>query len=289
MTIEAGLNLYSVHQELGEDYYGTLERVAAAGYKNLELMGFNTRTYRRYIDEIPADQLREKLKQFGLTAISAHEMNNPSTPIDSHDWDTVMRYYDQLHCHSIVLLSVWIKDREDTLRTAEQMNRVGKRMRDQGFSFYLHNHAHEFKRIGEQTLFDLLVENTDPASVRFELDLVWAVRAGLNPLAILNKLGDRCDIVHQKDISPTTAYPVNLFEAIKEDGTEELSDFSIYQKYTVPEDHADLGSGTFDFEGTYKRIKEMGCIRYAIVENEGNSQDKLRSIASDLQVLKRFL
>lgn len=289
MGIEAGINLFSVHEQLGEDYFGTLERVAAAGYKNLELIGFNTRTYKRFIEEIPAEKLREKIKQLGMTAISAHEMNNPSEPIDTHDWDSVMKYYDQLNCPSIVLPSVWIQDLETTMRAAEQLNRVGKRMRDHGFSFYLHNHAHEFKRIGEQTLFDHLIEYTDPAYVRFELDLVWVLRAGLNPLDILHKLGERCDIVHQKDISPTTAYPINLFEAIKEDGIDDLSDFRIYQKYTVPDDHADLGSGTFDFEGTYARIKEMNNVRYALVENEGASKDKMRSITSDLQVLKRYL
>jgi sugar phosphate isomerase/epimerase len=289
MTIEAGINLFSIHQEQSKDYFGALERVAAAGYTNLELNGINMSSYTRYIDEIPADTLKEKLKQLGLTAVSAHEMCRPDMNIDAHDWESVWSYYDRLKCYSIVLPSVWITGREDTLRTAEQLNLVGTQMRNHGFTFYLHNHAHEFKKIGEHTLFDLLIENTDPACVRFELDLIWVLRAGLDPVDILKKLGDRCDIVHQKDISKTTAYPVNLFEAIKQDSVEELDDYRIYQKYTVPEDHADLGAGAFDFSGIYKQIHEMDFVRYAIVENEGGTPNKMESIANDLKFLKNYL
>lgn len=290
MAIEAAINLFSIHQELGEDYFGTLEKIASAGYTNVELIGFNMKTYKRYIDEIPAVKLQEKLKELGLTVISAHEMSNPASPITAHDWDSVMAYYEQLYCHSIVLPSVFIKDLDETLRAAEQMNHVGKRLQENGFTFYLHNHAHEFKPItAEQTLFDVLIENTDPAYVKFELDLVWVLRAGLDPVQVLNKLADRCDIIHQKDISKETAYPINLFEAMKRDGEQELSNFEIYQKYTVPEDHADLGTGIFDFDTTYDQIKDSGNVRYAVVENEGASQNKLQSLASDLQVLKQYI
>lgn len=289
MVIEAGINLYSVHQELGKDYFGTLERIAEAGYTNLELIGFNMVNYTRYMDEIPAESLRDKLKQLGLKAASVHEMSRPDANIEEHNWDAIWTYYDKLNCHAVVLPSVWITDREDTLRMAEQLNRVGKRMRDHGFTFYLHNHAHEFKRIGEDLLFDYLIENTDSAYVRFELDLVWVVRAGLDPLVFLEKLGNRCDIIHQKDISKMTTYPINLFDAMKLDGVHELDNIQSHRKYVLPEDHANLGTGVFDFIGTYEKIKEMGCVRYAVVENEGASPDKISSIASDLQFLNKYL
>ncbi len=74
---------------------------------------------------------------------------------------------------------------------------------EQGFTLYIHNHSHEFKRVGNETLFDCLIENTDPTYINFELDLVWVVRAGLDPLVYLEKLGRRCDRVHQKDIQKT--------------------------------------------------------------------------------------
>ncbi|OMC71487.1 hypothetical protein BK126_05255 [Paenibacillus sp. FSL H7-0326] len=113
------------------------------------------------------------------------------------------------------------------------------------------------------------------------------LKAGLNPVDILSNQGSCCvDIVHQKDISHTTAYSVNLFEAMEQVDDEELDVFLIYRKYTVPEDHADLGTGAYDFAETYSYIQQMGNVRNAIVQNVGASPDKFRSIINDLYVLK---
>jgi sugar phosphate isomerase/epimerase len=289
MTIEAGINLSSVQQELSKDFFGTIERVAEAGYKNIELVGYNLRNYSRYMDEIPVELFKDKLKQLGLSLVSSQEAARMDMPMDSHNWESVCLYYEKLNCHSIAIPSVWIKDREDALRIAEQMNIVGKRMHENGFNFYHHNHAHEFKKEGENTLYDYLIENTDPAYVRFELDLGWVIRAGLNPVELLRKLGKRCDIVHLKDISHNPKFPVNIFEALKQDGGKEFDSFMIYGSHTSPEDYADLGIGSYNFTELYELIHTMDFVRYAIVENIGASQDKFKSIANDLQVVLKHI
>jgi sugar phosphate isomerase/epimerase len=289
MLIEAGVNVFSVHQELGEDYFSTLQKLAKAGYENIELIGFNMKTYKRYSDEIPALTVREKLREFGLTAVSAHEGTMPGQELTSHDWDSVLKYYEAIDCRNIVVPSAWIQGREDTLRTAEQMNAVGKKMKESDFQFYLHNHAHEFRRIGDTTLFDLLLENTDPSFVKFELDLAWVMRAGFDPISVLKKLGDRCDIVHQKDVSRNLSGRLNILEAARQGGDDQLGGFQLYQKYSSPADYVDLGTGAFDLEHVYACIKDMGHVRYALIENEGASADKLLSLGNDLAVLQKYL
>ncbi|CAN7386719.1 sugar phosphate isomerase/epimerase [Paenibacillus sp. LjRoot153] len=289
MAIETGVNVSSVQQELSKDYFGTLERVAEAGYKNIELVGYNIKSYTRYIDELPVELVKEKLAQFDLSVISTQEVSRSDLPLESHDWDSVCSYYEQLNCHKIVIPSVWMLNREDALRTADQMNRVGRRMRENGFTFYHHNHAHEFKRDGDQTLYDYLIDNTDPDYVRFELDLGWVVRAGLQPIDVLAKLGNRCDIVHLKDISHTPKFPINLFDALRQDGNKPFDSFMIYRDYATPEDYADLGKGSYDLVETFKWIQEKGHVRYAMVENIGASEDKFKSLADDLHVVKQYL
>ncbi|MFD0696575.1 sugar phosphate isomerase/epimerase family protein [Paenibacillus sp. GCM10027628] len=289
MSIFAGINIFSVAKELGEDYYGTLEKVASAGYENIEMIGFNMQKRTRLMDEFPVESVRSKFKELGLKAIAAHEGTMPGQELIAHDWDQVMAYYGGLECENIVLPSVWIQTREETLKTAEQMNEVGKKLKENGFRFYLHNHAHEFKQDGDRTLFDLFMENTDPSYVKFELDLVWVIRAGLDPVDVLTKLGDRCDIIHQKDLSKNLAHPVNLFEAIKQGGAEEQDLMQVYRKYVSPSDFVDLGTGRVDLPSIYAQIKEMGHVRYALVENEGESADKFLSIRNDLNVLKPYL
>lgn len=289
MAIAAGINIFSVYRELGEDYFGTLEKVAAAGYVNIELVGFNMKTFTRYIDEIPMEAVRDKFRELGLNAVAVHEGTTPGQELTAHDWDNVMSYYAGLECESIVLPSVWIKDREDTLRAAEQMNSIGKKMKDGGFKFYLHNHAHEFKAIGDETLFDILLANTDPSYVKFEIDLAWVMRAGLDPIDVLRKLGDRSDIIHQKDISKSLTSQLNILEAMRLGGDENLPMFEGYQKYIGPGDFVDLGTGIFDFSAMYEQIRSLGTIRYALVENEGESADKFGSIRNDLAVLQQYL
>ena len=103
-----------------------------------------------------------------------------------------------------------------------------------GIQLYLHTHSHEFKRVGNEVLYDILAENTDPQYLKFQVDMAWTMRAGIDPVSVLEKLGSRCDMVHQKDISKK-ANPVNLFEVIKEDD-EKLDVLKVYQKYVKPGD-----------------------------------------------------
>ncbi|MDQ6419505.1 TIM barrel protein [Paenibacillus sp. LHD-117] len=289
MSIAAGINIFSVHKELGEDYFGTLEKVAAAGYTNIELVGFNMKTFTRFIDEIPAESVRDKIRELGLKAVAVHEGTMPGQELDANDWDNVMSYYDVVGSERIVLPSVWIKDRESALRAAEQMNAIGKKMKEGGFQFYLHNHAHEFKRVGDETLFDLLLANTDPSYLKFEVDMAWVMRAGIDPVAVLEMLGERCDMVHQKDISKEAAGRLDIMEAMRLDGAENLEPMEAYGKYVKPGDFVELGMGLFDFAAVYERIRSMGHIRYALVEDEGESEDKIGSITRDLSVLGQYV
>jgi len=289
MSIQAGINVFSVHEQLGADYYGTLEKIAEAGYKNLELISFNTQKGTRLRDEFTAEAVRSKLQELGLRAIAVHEGPMPGQGLLDHDWDHVMKYYETLGSDSIVLPSVWIQDRESTLALTEQLGVLGRRMKEGGFNLYIHNHAHEFKADGDTTLFDLLADNTDPSYLKFELDMIWVIRAGIDPITVLEKLGSRCDMVHQKDLNRQLAGPANLFETIRQNGDEALPIFEAYRKYVSPTDFVDLGTGSFDFASAYARIKEMGHVRYSLVENEGVSTDKFASIRSDLTVLQQYL
>ncbi|WP_261302799.1 sugar phosphate isomerase/epimerase family protein [Paenibacillus andongensis] len=285
MSISIGVNLFSVFQALNNDYFGTLERVAAAGYTNVELITTNFMTGVRYSDSFPLQTIKNKLEDLGLNPIASHERLDQ----DAQNWDQLIKENSELGCKAIVLPSAWIKNREDTLQTAEQLNAIGKKCKENGLQFYFHNHFHEFKRWGDTTLYDILVENTDPSYVKFELDLVWVMRAGLDPMAVLEKLGSRCDIVHQKDLNKEVLH-LNVFDALQP-GDEDLDMMQLYRGrgYIQAGDFVDLGTGVIDFKATYDKIKEMGTIQYAFIENEGISDDKFTSIENDLKVLQKVI
>ncbi|MDQ0872973.1 sugar phosphate isomerase/epimerase [Paenibacillus sp. V4I3] len=285
MSISIGVNLFSVFQALNNDYFGTLEKVASAGYTNVELITTNFMTGVRYSDSFPLQTIKNKLEELGLKPIASHERLDQ----DAQNWDQLIQENAELGCKAIVMPSAWIKNREDTLVTAEQLNAIGKKCTENGLQFYFHNHFHEFKRWENTTLYDILVENTDPAYVKFELDLVWVMRAGLDPIAVLEKLGSRCDIVHQKDLNKEVLH-LNVFDALQP-GDEDLDMMQLYRGkgYIQAGDFVDLGTGSIDFKATYDKIKEMGTIQYAFIENEGISDDKFTSIKNDLKLLQKYV
>ena len=283
MAMEIGLNLFSVFRELNEDYFGTLEKVAEMGYKNIELISANFSTGERFTDTFSLPVIKKKFDELGLHAFAAHEGVAPGKALLDADWDKIIEENATLGCESIVFPMAFISGREDTLQTAEQLNQIGEKCKEAGLSFYYHNHAHEFKRIGETSLFELLVENTDSENVKFELDLVWAIRGGYDPLALLEKLGSRCDMIHQKDLGKHVN-PVNIFSALSQEENTDM--MKLYTELVKPNDFVNLGTGIVNFQETYQKLNELGSIRYAIVENEGQLGNKFSSIAGDLQVME---
>ncbi|NHC42498.1 sugar phosphate isomerase/epimerase [Bacillus sp. MM2020_1] len=284
--MKIGLNLFSVFRELNDDYFGTLEKVAAMGYKNIELLTVNFSTGLRYTETYTLPVIKKRLVELGLNAFSAHEGVPPGKSIMDNDWDRIIEENAELGCSSVVFPMAFIAGREDTLHTAEQLNIIGEKCKDVGLSFYYHNHAHEFRRIGETSLFELLVENTDPAHVKFEVDLVWVMRGGYDPLALVEKLGNRCDMIHQKDLSKAVN-PVNIFTSSPQGYN--LDTMKIYTEFVKPNDFVNLGTGIVNFQETYQKLHQLGSIRYAIVENEGQLGNKFTSIESDLKVMEKYV
>jgi sugar phosphate isomerase/epimerase len=283
--MEIGLNLFSVFRELNEDYFGTLEKTAEMGYKNIELISANFSTGKRFNDTFSLPVIKKKFDELGLKAFAAHEGVAPGQGLLDANWDKIIEENAILGCESIVFPMAFISGREDTLQTAEQLNQIGKKCKEAGLSFYYHNHAHEFRRVGETSLFELLVETTDPELVKFELDLVWVTRGGYDPISLLEKLGNRCDMIHQKDLG-RHVNPVNLFNASIGENPDTMK---LYTELVKPNDFVNLGTGIVNFQETYQRLNDLGYIRYAIVENEGQIGNKFASIADDLKVMGKYV
>jgi len=286
MTTSIGLNLYSVFRELNQDYFGTLEKVAGMGYKNVELISANFSTGERFADTFTLQAIKKKFDELGLRAFAAHEGVAPGMALKDGNWDKIIEENAELGCESIVMPMTFISTRDEALKTAEELNIIAEKCKTAGLDFYYHNHAHEFRQIGEKTLFDILVENTDPNAVKFELDLVWVTRGGQDPMSVLERLGNRCDMIHQKDLG-THVNAVNVFSAVNPD--EQNETMKIYREVVQPTDFVNLGTGIVDFESSYQKIHDLGTIRYAIVENEGTIGNKFESIASDLKVMEKYV
>jgi sugar phosphate isomerase/epimerase len=189
---QISLQLYTVREETARDMPGTLRRVSDIGYPAVEFAGFG---------DLSPQELKTIIDDLGLRASGAH------VPFDSWqaDPETVVADMHTLECAHAVLPMAPPEYRGDeaaVARLAESFNRWGEVCRQGDVTFSYHNHDFEFAPLGESTIWDVLVRETDPAIVGLELDLYWIKYGGAEPESVLRDVGDRVSLVHLKDMAP---------------------------------------------------------------------------------------
>ncbi|MEK3720320.1 sugar phosphate isomerase/epimerase family protein [Paenibacillus sp. FSL H8-0034] len=273
MSLQLGLQLYSVRDELKKDYWGTLEKLASIGYKNLEIAIHNADQGL----EPGATELRKRLDALGLKVVSSH-----IHPLDRYE--EIIAYNKEIGSTAVVMGIAFFKNKQELLEGCQIMNRHGEAYKKGGLDFYYHNHFHEFQKLDGQYVLDIILENTDKDLVKFEFDTYWAVRGGVDPISYLHKLGDRCDLVHQKDL-PAIAKPVNLFEVVKEDENITLERFVDL----LDADHfAEVGEGTLDIGGIISVARQIGAANYIFVEQDLTSRNQLESVELSYRNISKF-
>lgn len=180
---------YTVREALGQDYFGTLRKLAEIGYEGIEL-GLPP-------EGVSVAEQKSALDSLGLQVVGSHASFN------SFDVD-FGRLFDYLHDVGgrYVAISLLFESKEDALRKAQKLNEIGERCREAGLTFLYHNHDWEFRQYDGEYVLDLLMRETDPALVQLELDTYWVAKGGEDPAAYLAKRKNRCPLLHIKDMEP---------------------------------------------------------------------------------------
>jgi sugar phosphate isomerase/epimerase len=242
-----GIQLYSVRRELDRDFEGTLARLASIGYKEVEFAG--------YFDRKPTE-VRAILARHGLAAPSAH------VPIETvrPEWSRTLEIANIIGHRYIVIPWLPAEDRrtiDDLKRRAAEFDRLGEEAKRAGLRFAYHNHDFEFMPLEGRIPFDVLLSETDPGNVAFELDLMWITKGGQDPLRYFAKYPKRFEMVHVKDSTGAPDYR-----------------------------HVDVGRGTIDFRRILARRQQAG-IRHFFVEHD-DPPDPLAFARASYDYLKRL-
>jgi sugar phosphate isomerase/epimerase len=189
-----GAQLYTVRTELEKDFDGTLDKVRAIGFTEVEFAGYFNRT---------PQQVRDALTRHRLTAPSAHI---DYASLTGEKWARVIEGAGTIgHTY---LVNAWvdesIRSQPDAWkRIAETYNRAGDASKRAGIQFAYHNHNFEFAPLeepGGPLPYDILLESCDPALVKMELDLCWIAAAGKDPLDYFRRYPGRFPLVHVKGL-----------------------------------------------------------------------------------------
>jgi sugar phosphate isomerase/epimerase len=220
-----GAQLYTVRTELEKDFDGTLAKVAAIGFTEVEFAG--------YFNQTP-QQVRDALKRHRLTSPSAH-IDYASLTGDK--WARVIEGARTIgHTY---LVNAWVDESIRTQpdawkRIADTYNRAGDASKRAGIQFAYHNHNFEFAPLEEpagKLPYDILLESCDSALVKMELDLCWISAAGKDPIEYFRRYPGRFPLVHVKGLKalpPATggAVPIDrILPDITDVGHEDVIDW----------------------------------------------------------------
>lgn len=236
-----GMVSYTYREQLAKDLPGTLDTIESLGVTDMEFSNLFGKT---------AAEIRTMLDARGMACSSF-----------GVSWDDLNKKTDEVAANAKTLGAkfvrvAWLPDRqpftqEVAEKTAADFNAIGKTLKEEhGLIFCYHNHGYEFVKHGDGTLFDLLVEKTDPKYVSYELDILWVVHPGADPAAVIEKHGTRIKLLHLKDL--------------KKGVVGDLSG-----KTPVENDVA-LGTGQIDLPAVLKAAKKAGVLHYYIEDESPN-------------------
>lgn len=249
-----GIQLYTLRADIAKDAMGTISQVAALGYKEIESFGYKDGKYFNmtpveFASFLKSKNLAHPSGHYSLTGVEA----NPQKVID--DAKTAGQKY-------IVVASIpgeLRKTADDYKKVAARFNAAGALCKKSGIRFGYHNHDFEFKDLDGQTGYDILLKETDPGLVTFELDIYWASFAAEDPVAMFQQHKGRFELWHVKD----------MVTAPKKTFTE-------------------VGNGVIDFRKIFAAAKQAGMKHY-FVEQDVCPGPPLESAEKSIRYIRQNL
>ncbi|GHU87589.1 sugar phosphate isomerase [Spirochaetia bacterium] len=279
--MKVGIQLYSVRQHMEKDPIGTINAVAREGYRFIEVANHHADTDSGVGFGAAAKDIKKALDDTGASVFSAHIQ-----PMNLEIIGPVLDYHAVLGTRYIVSPMEFFKDRDEVLRKAELMNKVAKVCAGAGMNFLYHNHFHEFKTFDGKTIFDILLENTDPALVKIELDTYWALRGGTDPVSFLKKYGERVQLIHQKDFPAEYKDKLNLIDKVNREGI--TVDMNYFIGVVDQKTFTEIGSGIIQIQDIINTGNSVCKSAYIVLEQDYSRYDEYESIRISMRNFKKF-
>lgn len=282
-NLPIGIQLYTLGDLMTKDPDGTLKEVAKIGYKAVELAG--------YLGKTPA-QLRASFDAAGLKCTSAHIGLAKGTPQEPKLLDDLGRVAADAHvigathviCPAmaaptdikltpnpgegfrIITRIAQAMTEDHWKRMAGQFNDIGRKLKSEGIAFGYHNHNFEFVKVGARTGFDILIAETNPSLVAFELDIGWAAAGGLDPAQMFNRNPGRYFLAHMKDIQASTQ-----------------------PNFNVQMDPTEVGSGRLDWKTILLAAYKAGVRKFFVEQEAPFAFPRLESAAKGFTYLNSLV
>jgi sugar phosphate isomerase/epimerase len=249
-----GAQLYTVRHEAERDLPTVLEAVRKIGYTEVE-------TYWDIYGH-PAAELRRMINDHGLAAPSGH--------FDYGGLESKIDYAKALGVEYVICPilpeSMWFA-LDSYKRAGDQFNIWGEKIHQAGMQFGFHNHNYEFRRFGDTTGFEAMMNRCDPKLVCIEMDCYWITQAGGDPLQMFQQYGNRIKLLHLKDRKPR--FP-----------TSQVKD-------AAAEHFTEVGAGTIHWQEILAAAEKNG-VKHLFVERDSGDLPAMESLRISYQNLQKI-
>jgi sugar phosphate isomerase/epimerase len=282
---DIGIQLYTLTDLMVADAIGTLKKVAAIGFKELETAATSKGYYYGYKPR----ELAAMVKDMGMHWRSHHVMGAPFDKVKMEAMTKKMSGGDEVKAKQtmerfkhmaaiptlksdyqkladeaaegglsyLVCASIPVSTMDEMKIAVDVFNKAGEACKKVGIQFAYHNHATEFDQIEGYRPFDYILSNTDKELVKMELDLGWATKAGQNPVELFKQHPGRFPLWHAKDMDKVTKSP------------------------------AEVGTGIVDFKGAFDHAIDSG-MKYFFVEQD-QAPHPLQNVTNSYNYLRKIL
>jgi len=190
---ELGVQLWSFREEVKNDPAAMLRMTRAMGLTHVETAGMYGLTTQQFADAVRASGLRVTSMHVGYDDFK----NNPDKIIADARALGAKYVGTAWYPHGQTFTEA------DARKAIADFNAFGRRMKDAGLTFFYHDHGYEpVPYRGNETLLDLIIQETDPTLVAFEMDVLWTYLPGVDPAALIRKYPGRFRLMHIKDMKP---------------------------------------------------------------------------------------
>jgi sugar phosphate isomerase/epimerase len=260
---QLGLQLYTVRQPMTTDAIGTLARVAALGYRNVETYGFVPGNLSYY--NFPAAQLKKVLEDVGLVTTTGH--------YDLHAYltqseEAMTAYVDRCiqgaqALNQTYITWAWLDPQSRSLDSfrvvAKRLNLIGAQAARAGLKVAYHNHDFEFIAHEGKIGYDIIMNETDPELVKLQLDLFWVAHSSARTAQQLFQLQPgRFVMWHVKDMDKSKRY-------------------------------TELGNGTIDYRHIMADAKLAGLENYFVEQGDNFAVSPMESIGVGARYARKYL
>lgn len=278
--MDLGVQLFSIKKHFIDNPDTTLDRLADIGYRAVEFPLDLSGENRFGMGDVPAAFLAKKLASRGLKLIATHLRLTDDTQLAA-----AIDYSLAAGSSNVVIPLGLIDNQEQVLTLADRLNTFGEVFRQNGIQLFYHNHFQEFQRFDGKSAFQTLLERTDPQLVKFEIDTYWAVRGGADIVPLLEQLGPRCGLIHQKDM-PAGLANVDILAG---QAAPRPIDLSTIRHFTAPHLFTEVGNGVLPIAQIIDCARQHCQPQAIIVELDATDIDELDSVAISYRNLSRLM